>query len=65
MNVTFTPTAHGTVHAFGTASAVQADKLLRSIASRAGRKGLGSKLRRTVEFDNDTVTIHVAYVQGV
>lgn len=57
MTVKFQPSPFGTVHVTGTGG--PADKVRRSIASQAGRRGLGERL--TLRVDDVTGTVFAIY----
>lgn len=61
MDVSFHPTAHHTVHVIGTANVEGAAKLRRSIASRAGRYGVGHRLASFESVNGSSVEIRVIY----
>lgn len=54
MNITFRPTPFGTVHVSATVPVQDVKKARRSIASRVGKKGLGSRIAvREHEFGDN------------
>ncbi len=57
MTVKFQPSPFGSVHVTGTGDSP--DKLRRSIASQAGRRGLGKRL--TLRVDDVTGTVFAIY----
>lgn len=61
MQITFSPTVHGTVHAIGTATVEEATTLRRSISTRAGKQKFGKRLRIVEQRNGGLVTVQVAY----
>lgn len=62
MNIRIATTAHKTVHAIGTGPAEELKTLRRSIASRAGRYGVGHRItEHGTNFGDGTVELRVIY----
>lgn len=61
MNVTFAPTPFRTVHAMATVPAQHTGKARRSIASQAGRRGLGKRVTIREHVIGDTAIVFAIY----